>query len=322
MRRGRRVEALEVGFGLSCLYRARRRDAAFAAAWAEALSAPERAAGRRWRGALVDAAACGAFLQGLLRGGTRREAAAAGGFSLSAFERHRRRDPDFGAAWREAEVAGNRPLYVAPSNGRRWQLQRVRRPRFDGVRKGVFLDHFAGTCDLTAAAEAAGVCAATVNRHRRRDAAFAAECRGALEQGYERLHEEALRARLAAQEEIRTGRMPKGEATAEFDRQIKLLAQWRRRDGSIGPRGREKAAAQAMGFPEAVALLDRRLDALGVPLADGSDASVARPAPRIEEAPPPGCAWSCSGEECPRHSSALPGDGRPEHSPANAGEEK
>jgi hypothetical protein len=264
-------------FGLTCFYQRRRRDASFAAAWAAALAAPGRP-GRRCRPVLVDAAACGAFLQGLLRGGSRREAAAAGGFSLSAFERHRKRDPDFGAAWREAEVAGNRPLYVAPANGRRWQLQRVRRPRFDAARKGVFLDHFAGTCDLTAAAEAAGVCAATVNRHRRRDPAFAAECRAALEQGYERLHEEALRARLAAQEEIRTGRMPKGEATAEFDRQIKLLAQWRRRDGSIGPRGREKAAAQAMGFPEAVALLDRRLDALGVPLADGSDPSVARPA--------------------------------------------
>ena len=45
LRRGASVQAaaVEVGFGLTCLYRARRQDAA----WAAALAAPERAAGLR-----------------------------------------------------------------------------------------------------------------------------------------------------------------------------------------------------------------------------------------------------------------------------------
>jgi hypothetical protein len=273
LRSGASVEAAarEAGFGLTWLYRMRGRDAGFAAAWAERLAAPGRV--RRWRPAVIDARALGAFLQVLMRGGSRREAAAAGGFHLSTFERHRKRDPDFDSAYREVEAKGNTPRFIAPANRRKWQLQRIRRPRFDGARKAVFLDHFAGTCDLHAAAEAAGVCVSTVRRHRRIDPAFAAECRAALEQGYERLHEEAVRARLAAQEEMRTGRMPKGEVAAEFDRQMRLLAQWRRTDGSLGPRRPGKQAARACSFDEAIAILARRLDALGIPLADGSDPS-------------------------------------------------
>ena len=37
--------------------------------------------------------------------------------------------------------------------------------------------------------------------------------------------------------------------------------------------------------------------------------------------PPPGFARSCSGADCPRQSAALPGEGRPEHSPSKLGED-
>ena len=40
-----------------------------------------------------------------------------------------------------------------------------------------------------------------------------------------------------------------------------------------------------------------------------------------EEAPPPGCTRLCSGADCRRQSAALPGEGRPEHSPGRQGEE-
>jgi hypothetical protein len=276
-----RVEAAarEAGFGLTWLYRMRGRDAGFASAWGEVLSGPGRRRQRRTRQPEVDPHSLGAFLQVLMRGGSRQEAAAAGGFHLSTFERHRKRDAAFDAAWREADAKGNCPRFIAPANRRKWQLQRVRRPRFDAGRKAIFLDHFAGTCDLTAAAEAAGVCVATVRRHRRIDPVFAAECRAALEQGYERLQEEAVRARLEAQEKMRKGRMPKGEIAAEFDRQMKLLAQWRRPDGTLAPRRHGKAAARAWSFDEAIAVLAKRLDALGIPLADGSDPAAPRPRP-------------------------------------------
>lgn len=279
LRGGATVEAAarEAGFGLTWLYRMRGRDAALAAAWAEVLSGPGRRKQRRTRQPKLDAQAMGAFLQVLMRGGSRKEAAAAGGFHLCTFERHRKRDDAFDAAWREADAKGNCPRFISPANRRKWQLRRVRRPQFDAARKVIFLDHFAGTCDLTAAAEAAGVCVSTVNRHRRIDPVFAAECRAALEQGYERLQEEAVRARLEAQEAIRKGRMPKGEIPAEFDRQMKLLAQWRRPDGSLAPRRPGKAAARAWSFDEAIAILAKRLDALGIPLADGSDPSAPRP---------------------------------------------
>jgi len=39
------------------------------------------------------------------------------------------------------------------------------------------------------------------------------------------------------------------------------------------------------------------------------------------EAPPLRFARSCSGADCPRQPAALPGEGRPEHSPGNPGED-
>jgi hypothetical protein len=214
----------------------------------------------------VDALAMGVFIQALRRGATIVEAAAKAEFSLSSFYRKRRADPDFAAVWAEALELSDAPKLIKPGNGRRMQMRRTRRLRFTAAKKEVFLAHFAGTCDLATAAEAAGVCVETVRNHRRKDPEFDEACGAALEQGYRTLEEEAVRERLAAQARLKAGRMPKGEAAAEFDRQMKLLAQWKRRDGTLGPRARSRQVLTNWSFDQSMAELAKRLKALKIPV--------------------------------------------------------
>jgi hypothetical protein len=214
----------------------------------------------------VDALAMGVFVQALGRGATVVEAAAAAGFGASSFYRRRRADPDFAAAWVEAMEASDAPRLIKPGNGRRMQLRKTRKLRFTAAKKEVFLAYFAGTCDLAASAAAAGVCADTVRNHRRKDPEFDAQCAAALEQGFKALEEEAVRERLAAQERLKAGRMPKGEAATEFDRQMKLLAYWRRRDGSLAPRSWSRQALSRWDFERSMAALEKRLKALRIPI--------------------------------------------------------
>jgi hypothetical protein len=215
----------------------------------------------------VDALAMGRFIQALRRGASVEEAAKAAGFGVSSFYRKRRADAEFAAAWAEAMEASDAPRLIKPGNGRRLQLRKTRKLRFTAAKKDIFLAYFAGTCDLAAAAEAAGVCVDTVRNHRRKDPEFNAGCDSALEQGYRHLEEEAVRERLAAQERLRAGIVPAGEAATEFDRQMKLLGQWRRRDGRLGPMARSREALKAWSFDDAMALLEKRLKGLKIPIA-------------------------------------------------------
>lgn len=215
----------------------------------------------------IDALAMGRFIQALRRGDSVEAAAKAAGFALSNFYRRRRKDAEFAAVWAEALEASDAPRLIKPGNGRRLQLRKTRRLHFTAKKKDVFLAHFAGTCDLTTAAEAAGVCAATVRNHRLKDPEFDAACAAALEQGYTHLEEEAVRERLAAQARLRAGIVPAGEAATEFDRQMKLLGQWRRRDGRLAPMARSREALKRWSFDEAMKLLEKRLKALKIPIA-------------------------------------------------------
>jgi hypothetical protein len=153
----------------------------------------------------------------------------------------------------------------------------MRHVRFDERRKGVFLVHFARSCDLIAAAAAAGVCERTVYNHIRKDPAFAQAFQAALEEGYRRLEAESVRRRLEAQERLRAAieaaeesgePIPAAEEGAEFDRTMKLLARWDRRDGRLGWREVGHGRRQNMAFDEAITALDRKLRALGLPRAD------------------------------------------------------
>ena len=209
----------------------------------------------------------GQFISALRRGATVEEAAKAAGFDASSFYRKRRADPEFAAAWAGAMEASDAPKLIKPGNGRRMQLRRTRRLRFTEAKKEVFLAHFAGTCDLAAAAEAAGVHPSTVRNHRLKYPEFDARCRAALDLGYAHLEEEAVRERLAAQERLKAGIVPAGEAAAEFDRQMKLLAHWRRRDGRLGPQAHSRETLKRWSFDEAMAVLQKRLKALKIPIA-------------------------------------------------------
>jgi hypothetical protein len=208
----------------------------------------------------------GLFLAGLKRGLSMEDAARSAGHSPGGFWKARKRDSAFDEAVEEMLELSNTPRFISPGNGRRWQLKRVRRLRFVQWRKEVYLAHLAGTCDVKAAAEAAGVCEATIYRHRAKDPDFAAAHQEALEQGYARLEAEALRQRLEAQRQLREGILPAGEIAQEFERVLKLLQRWDRRNGTIGPRKVTHGRRQAMTFEQAIAELDRYLAALGVPL--------------------------------------------------------
>ncbi|TMJ16635.1 MAG: hypothetical protein E6G94_03635 [Alphaproteobacteria bacterium] len=216
---------------------------------------------------LIDDRAKGAFLAAIKGGALLRDAAAAAGFTLGAFWKERKRDPAFDEAVQEMLELSNLPRFIRPANGRPMQLRRTHRLRFADWRQEVFLAHFAATCNETAAAEAAGVCTATVYRARRRDPVFAAAHQAALEQSYVRLEAEALRQRLEAQRRLADvldqGLDPGGALAEEFDRVMKLLARWDRGNGKVGPRTVSAARSDSMSFDEAIALLAHRLTGLG-----------------------------------------------------------
>jgi hypothetical protein len=225
---------------------------------------------------LIDTAVKARFLAPLRAGARREEAAAAAGFPLKSLYGARRRDPLFRLAWTwamELSTAGQRPpapamdgdLLILPANRRQLQRRRVRSVRFTAERQRLYLDHFAGTADAGAAAAAAGVHPSTVTAHRRKHPEFAAAHEEALQEAYVRLEGEALRQRLAAQRDLVQGLVPAGEISQEFDRVMKLLARWDRRgEARPGRRGVRHGRQQAWSFEEAIALLDKRLRALGV----------------------------------------------------------
>jgi hypothetical protein len=230
----------------------------------------------------IDVAAKGRFLKRLRAGASRIEAAAGSGFSWGAFYQVRRRDPIFHFAWLaalelsavdqrdarraaamlEARRAGGR---IAGNNKRLLQLHKARRGfTFDERRQQLFLDYFAGTADEDAAADAAGVARQTVRAHMRRNPEFAALRDEALRFAYARLEAEAVRQRLAAQQRLRDNLEPTGEVAREFERVMKLLARYDRKDGRIGSRRHAASAGRAVTFDEAIRALDKALDGLGI----------------------------------------------------------
>jgi hypothetical protein len=219
------------------------------------------------------------FLAALRAGASRDDAAAQAGFTATAFYYVRRSDRVFSLAWtwatdlsaddaRAARAAAVRPgpeeATIVPNARRRLQRRPVRRARFDDRRKRRFLDHFAGTADARAAAAAAGVAPSTITTHRRKDREFDAACGEALGVAYASLEAEAVRQRLEAQRDLRDGLCPKGEMPKEFDRVLRLLARYDRKDGRIGPRVVSPGRERRWSFDDAIALLDRKLRALGV----------------------------------------------------------
>jgi len=217
--------------------------------------------GRGGRPAVSEEAKC-VFLDGLRAGMTHAEAARAAGYDRSTFFRARKRDAAFDAAWEDAISFSSGPRYICPGKGRQLQLRRNRRVAFTEKRREIFLDEFAGTCNLAASAEAAGVSEKTVLKHRATDPDFAARFDVALAQGYPRLEADIMRRRIEAQQKLKEIE-PTGEPEPEFDRAMKLLQRWDRKDGSRGLRQVSPDHRRVWTFDEAMVTLDKKLRALG-----------------------------------------------------------
>lgn len=239
-------------------------------------------------------AAKAVYLRALRDGAAHEEAARAAGFSRSAFFRLRRRDAGFAALCEEAVVAAargaarrGRPRRCAhcgcipgpgaaaagegyairPARGRRLQRRRASRVEFSAKRQDVVLAHFAGTCNLAEAAEVAGVSESTVFKCLDRDPDFAERFRVVLAQCYQHLEAELLRGRLEAQKRQRPVEAT-GAFEPEFERALKLLQRWERKDGSLGPRRPIRAASEPHSFDEAIDAIERKLNAIGIPIRD------------------------------------------------------
>jgi hypothetical protein len=227
----------------------------------------------------IDGAVKARFVAALRAGTSRDEAAAAEGFSSQAFYCARKRDPLFRSAWiwavelsaveqrdarRAAELAAAAEQDdIQPNNLRRLQRRRGRGIAFTDARKQTFLDHFAGTADVKAACDAAGIHYSTVYKHRRSDPVFAAGWDDALAQSYALLEAEAVRQRLEMQRRAAFEPQPTGEMAAEFERVMQLLGRWDRRNGGVGAREVRPGRQRRWSFDEAIVALDKKLRALG-----------------------------------------------------------
>jgi hypothetical protein len=205
----------------------------------------------------------GAFVSALEKGAGVAEAAAAAGFALPSFYQLRHRDPAFARVWDEAVAKSAGVMLIAPGNGRALQMRRTRRVRFTAARKEAFLAHFAATCDAKAAAETAGVCASTVEKHRRRDAAFREAWDEALQAGYRTLEAALLAEALSARQRYRVAADPDAVRPG-FEQALKLLQRFSRPGGEIAPRRRRPEAEHRWDFDKAVAALDKRLRVMGI----------------------------------------------------------
>jgi hypothetical protein len=227
------------------------------------------------------------FLRSLRCGASREEAAAAAGFPLGSLYNVRARESVFRLAWEwaldlacidvrggrlapgprgggEVEEAGPGEVRIVSCNRRLLRRRRMRWVKFNEKRQQIFLDHFAGTADAEAAAAAAGVTYQAVRAHYRKHPEFAALWHEALRLGYAMLEAEAVRQRLEAQRRLSENLEPTGELAQEFDRVMKLLARWDRRDGRIGAREVGHGHQQSWTCEEAVLELDRSLRKLGL----------------------------------------------------------
>lgn len=242
------------------------------------------------RGGRIDAGVKAAFLAAVAGGATLEDAARAAGASLGGLYRARRRDPGFRRDWEEtrqgariaarhavtAERAERRRMSRCPAcreaaarqvvvagNQRRVQLRALGHVRFTAERQEVYLGHLANTADHTAASAAAGVHPSTVWQYRRRVPEFEARWQQTLETAYAALEAEAVRQRLAMAARMRDAPVPSGANDLEFERVLKLLAHWRRKDGSIGPRATSRDRGRRYTFEESFGALVGKLEALG-----------------------------------------------------------
>ena len=196
------------------------------------------------------------FLLGIRNGMTVKAAARWAPVGTTAIYWLRRTDAGFADLWREA-FAGARADAAAVraqerAAGDMAQGTRVaahgasppkRRRRhaieFTPERRQVFLDHFAESCNMAAAAAAAGVTVRAVRKTLAEDEAFSDGFDVATVVGYkaleaDTLHQAQMAYRLSPDGDPGAADGPGGRQT--FERSLQLLHQYRRHDGTIGRR--------------------------------------------------------------------------------------
>lgn len=236
-------------------------------------------AGKRKRRHLFGGRAKAAFVAAVEQGASVAAAARAAGYCVSTVYAARERCPLFRRAWAEAAEASSAPVLVAAGPGRRVQKRRVRRRLFGEKLKAEFLEHFAASCNIAAAAEAAGVGRSTVNKHLIEDGEFRERFEEALRLGYVQLEAETVRARLEA---MRRRPRLKGDREGpadeqDFDRALQLLREHKRgRGGGALRPGRTPARASVAEVCKALA---KRLKAFDARVKAGT----AAPAPKDGE---------------------------------------
>lgn len=200
------------------------------------------------------------FVAAVARGALVREAAAEAGVKLTTLYYRRDHDPAFAAAWEAAVAAGPLPVRTDRATGRTRRRQRGRPVKFSREAKQAFLDHFAGTCDLEASAEAAGVSASTVHRHLASDPAFAEGFDAALLIGYRLVEAGAVREVRAAQRKYRLA-PTSGAGAQSFERAIQLMRTFRRPGGGVEQPRQGPQARARWTFDEAMEALQKKLAA-------------------------------------------------------------
>ena len=226
----------------------------------------EQGRGKRGGGrAPVTAAAMGHYIKRLSEGANHREAAEGSGFHIATFYKLRKRDPEFGAMCDEAIARSSGVRFVRGGAKRKLQLRRGRNTRFTPERQSVFLGHFAGTGNTAEAAAKAGVSESTIDKHRRADPDFERRFLETLGQVHVKLEADLVARRVVAQRLLRDIE-PTGEPEPEFDRAIKVLKRWDRRQGPPDSRAVGKGRQKRWHFDEALALLEKKLRNMGIPI--------------------------------------------------------
>lgn len=196
------------------------------------------------------------FLLGVRNGLTVAAAAKWAGVHVQTIYYRRRIDAGFAALWQEAragveaDVAAVRAAERAAAeaaqgtkvcaHGDRLLVRKRRRPvDFTPERRQLFLDHFAESCNMEAAAAAAGVTGRSVRKALAEDEAFSEAFDVALAVGYkaleaDTLHTQHMAHRLSPEGPAKGADGSGGKQT--FERSMQLLNEYRRRDGSVGRR--------------------------------------------------------------------------------------
>lgn len=141
----------------------------------------------------------------------------------------------------------------------RVQVRRVRSDGWTKRRREAFLDMLAATCNVTRAAEAAGISTKSARRLRRREASFAASWDLALEEGYLQIEADLLARALGGGTVIEPDVDRAQIAPPDPELGLRLLSQ--RRAGAAKP-GNGRRIYKQVPIEEVEAILTRRLDAL------------------------------------------------------------